>query len=85
MNTSCNVTSASGSNRFPQISGIMASIPLDPINNASNIGTDTGNYAYMYGTVYKDGKSAVFWTKLENPNDPDRCGIQDYHRYTNFA
>ena len=59
------------------LSGIMASLPLDPINNLGNVYV-TGNYAYEYGNSLSGAQSYDLHTQLENRNDPDRCAVKLY-------
>jgi len=52
---------------------IMPQVPRDPLNTGTNAGFGDGNYVYSYATnpgVYE------LITQLENPNDPDRCGVR---------
>ncbi len=76
----CYIYSTGGYNPWiPMLSGVMSSLPKDPINNLPTPFSTTGNYSYMYGNVH-DGNEAYFdlYAQLENHNDPDRCAIQQY-------
>jgi len=76
--TQCHVSSFAGTGWIaalvPQYS---AKLPVDPTNNADNPWTK-GNYSYMYSDVSVDGQKYNLTTQMENPGDPDICGIKNY-------
>ena len=67
--------------RLPAISGIMTSLPQDPLNTSGAPRVVTGAYSYAYGEVFHSQKHFAVHTKLENRNDPDRCAVQNYKFY----
>lgn len=78
--TNCYVYSTSGANWIPALSPYMAKIPQDPKNNSSGPWAD-GHYSYSYGNVSANGQAFDLTAQLENPTDPDRCGVKDYLFY----
>ena len=52
-------------------------LPVDPVNNAADPYNDP-HLSYAYGNVPADGQSYDLFTRLENQNDPQRCGVKDY-------
>ncbi len=62
-----------------ELSGVMSSIPVDPINNTTNNRT-TGGYNYYYSNYDGVGVATSYQlnTQLENTKDPDRCEIKEY-------
>lgn len=64
---------------IPGLSSYISRLPLDPINNDTNRGPwNAGINSYAYGNVYDNGQTYDLTTKLEDTNDPDRCGIKDW-------
>ena len=74
----CYVYSTGAQPRIAALSGVMTSIPQDPINNASQPNSVTGNYSYMYGNVFDSPHYFDLYTQLENHQDPDRCQVKLY-------
>gem|GEM_PF-2636340 len=58
----------------------MTSIPTDP-RNTSTTQRYTGQYAYVYGYIYKNEQTFMLISRLENTQDNDRCGVQLYKAY----
>ncbi len=59
------------------ISGYMTSVPVDPINTPGGVAFGATTRTYTYYGVYNSPKHTYdLLTKLENPNDPDRCAVQ---------
>ncbi len=88
VNSSCLINTATGTNWFPQLTGIMTSLPIDPVNNVapgSNMVVVTWWYTYMYNNVFKNGLTFSLISRLENTKDADRCAVADYHWYTDYA
>lgn len=74
------------SNWITTLTGILTSVPVDPLNTASWWPWHTGNYTYVYGNVY----SSPAWTydltaQLENRLDPDRAQVRGYTFNNNGA
>jgi prepilin-type N-terminal cleavage/methylation domain-containing protein len=77
--TGCYVYSTSGGDWIPALAPYFSGkAPVDPTNNRPNPWT-AGNYSYAYGFLTSDGQAYNLIAQLENPNDPDRCGLKDYH------
>ena len=88
----CHSFSMSWAYRIITLTGILTTIPVDPLNIRTNfsINQATWDYYYQYGNVYdNDGfvgrKSYDLFSKLENINDPDRCAIKDYKNIQNIS
>ncbi len=63
---------------IPELSGVLATIPTDPIN-------DNAYYRYTYASVYATPVHTYdLHVSLENRNDPDRCGVKVYYSNTHF-
>jgi prepilin-type N-terminal cleavage/methylation domain-containing protein len=63
------------------VPGYTQKLPLDPINNNNfpwDLPDSSPRYSYFYGDVSADGKHYDLGARLENPNDPQRCGLRDY-------
>jgi prepilin-type N-terminal cleavage/methylation domain-containing protein len=63
------------------LSPYLTPLPRDPINS-SCMPWDVGNcFSYVYGNVGNTTypKTYDLSTRLENPSNPLRCGIQNYH------
>ena len=76
-----NYYSTWGSAWIPTLTGILANIPVDPINNG--IYNTTGNFTYRYGNHFSwDINSYDLTTRLENIKDPQNCiNIQRTYYY----
>ncbi len=85
VNTTCYVDSTSWASWVPQLSWILPTLPLDPLNNYiwNHVLVATA-YNYMYGSVFRNGKVFALFTRLENKADPDRCEFKDYNFYNWF-
>lgn len=80
-NTNCARYSVHGSPWLNTLTGILTTIPIDPINNADQPWV-TGNYSYAYGNVYTTSTDYFdMFGQLESPTDPDRCALKDYYYY----
>ena len=79
----CASNSQIGVARLSQLSGIMASIPLDPINNVWGWYVD-GLYAYMYWWHFNNPHTYDLLAQLENKQDPDRCWVKGYKYYNDI-
>ena len=82
--TTCSVNSTSSSSWISALvtSGYLEALPQDPINNAAAPWDATNNnYSYAYGGVDTNGQNYDLTARLENTDDPDRCGIKNY-KYT---
>lgn len=68
-----------GSSLAPYI----ATLPKDPINNNPSPYAALGYYGYAYGDVgrYTQKLSYNLITQLEDPNNPQRCGLKGYKFY----
>lgn len=54
-------------------------LPVDPLNTLWRPWHDNPpQYSYAYGNVSTDGQHYDLVTLLENPKDPDRCGMKNY-------
>ena len=81
----CRTTSMSGnlSPRILALTGVMTSIPIDPINRSLNGDPPfpyyNGSMFYTYGSVL-DTPVHTFdlAAQLENTSDPQRCGVKAY-------
>ena len=90
----CHVNSVqSGAMRIPMLSGIISSIPQDPINVINGAVRDTGSFVYQYGNVIDaTAPAGTIWphiydmaTILENPRDPERCAFKQYIAINNMV
>lgn len=76
--TSCHASSTGGTGWISAlVPQYVPKLPVDPLNNADNPWI-TGNYSYMYSDVSTDGQKYNLTAQLENPSDPDRCGVKNY-------
>jgi hypothetical protein len=74
--------------RISELSWIVASLPVDPINNASDwlyYPRRTGNNVYAYHRVYTDIPTYDLTTQLENFQDPDGCQVRQYKYWPNWS
>jgi len=62
------------------LTGIMSSIPEDPINTSGSP-LFTWGYSYMYGWLYKNSLTYTLFMRLENETDADRCWVKNYQYY----
>lgn len=77
-------SSTAGQPRIPALSGIMTSIPVDPINQGGTT-FNTGNNSYMYYGVFNTSvRTYDLLTQLENTTDPDICAFKR-RKYLNNA
>ena len=62
------------------LTGVLTSVPTDPINSVSTTLFPTWVYLYSYGIVWTVPSKGVntydMTAKLENTSDPDRCEIK---------
>lgn len=63
------------------ISGLMTTIPRDPLNNGTFPWSTDTNYSYAYGNIRLQSKTFTLITKLENKKDPQRCELAAYKLY----
>lgn len=68
--------------RISQLSGILTSVPRDPINASINTRLAWW-YSYAYWNVYTPGNSFTLFAKLESSTDPERCQAKWTRAYIN--
>ena len=74
------------SSRITTLTGILTSVPVDPLNTASWGPRHTGNYTYVYGNVYSSpARTYDLAAQLENKLDPDRTQVRGYTFNNNGA
>ncbi len=79
-----------GTQWFPTLSSYMSPMPIDPINQNTEFAYGrafrTGYYNYYYGNVYNSPvHSFDLGARLENRQDPDRCGLKLYKMWSTNA
>lgn len=84
-NTNCYVFSTGGPAWIPALVPTYTSaLPVDPINSGGPPWV-AGGYEYAYGNVLtvngQQGQTYDLTAQLENPNDPERCGVKNWKWY----
>lgn len=79
-----NYDSASWSILQTYLAPYLSKLPVDPINSNCQPWSD-GCYSYSYGNVGRINNKPQYdlTAQLEDPNNPDRCAVQQYTFYFN--
>ena len=87
INSPNGVYSRHTSNRLTTLTGILTSVPSDPLNIIATWNGGPwrdGNYVYFYWAVFNSPVDQFdLTTQLENRLDPDRCEVKGYKYYYN--